>query len=571
MRPALPLLGAVAGTSIFINLLRLTIPLYMIQVIDRVLSSESRETLVFITLIAAAALLTHALLSGAMQVLQARIGAWLDERLFPPLANARLSPGPVARPGQPNGLREAGRLRQFFTSPTLSTLLEAPWTVVFVAILFLLHPTIGSLALVAALVLLALAVADAVLVQGRRRKAEDQKGAAAMAVAGAAAGGEALRAMGMSEPMMRRLVAQNLQASAMLDRATQRGAALQSGTRFLRMLAQVAVLGAGGYLVLQGEITTGTMIAGSILLGLALSPIDKAVGAISVVREVIRSAGAVDADLSRPAEGSGTAAPARDGGVTLTLRQAMAMPQGARRPILRPVTLDLAPGRMLGVIGPVAAGKTTLARMIVGAMRPTNGSVHLNGVDAHRAFGPEMGALTGYVPQQPPFFDGTIGQNIARFDETGDPVDTARRVSEAAVLAGVHEAILALPQRYDTVMDRGGQSPLMSRGQVQQVALARAFYGGPRLLVLDEPATGLDKAGEMALVAALKRLREGGATIVVVSQRPGIVQVCDQLLHLRDGNVVDLGPPERVIARLGEGEVQGRPRRLPEGGGARRA
>ncbi len=570
MRPALPLLGAVAGTSIFVNLLRLTIPLYMIQVIDRVLSSESRETLVFITLIAGAALLTHALLSGATQILQARIGAWLDERLFPRLAAARLTPGPGPRQGQANGLREAGRLRQFFTSPTLSTLLETPWTVVFVGILFLLHPTIGSVALVAALVLLSLAVADAILVQGRRRNAEEQKNAAAMAVAGAAAGGETLRAMGMTERMARRLVVQNLHASGVLDRATQRGVALQSATRFLRMLAQVAVLGTGGYLVLQGEITTGTMIAGSILLGLALSPIDKAVNAISVVRDVIRSAGAVDADLSRAPEGAGKATLTREGGVTLTLRQAMAMPQGARRPILRPVTLDVVPGQMLGVIGPVAAGKTTLARMIVGGLRPTNGSVLVNAVDAHRAFGPELGAMVGYVPQQAVLFDGTIGQNIARFDDAGEPVEVARRAAEAAVLAGVHEAILALPQRYDTVLERG-QSPQLSRGQLQQVALARAFYGAPLLLVLDEPATGLDKAGEAALSAALKGLRDGGATIVVVSQRPALVQACDLLLHLRDGNVVDLGPPDRVISRLGEGDVQGRPRRLPEGGGARRA
>jgi ABC-type protease/lipase transport system fused ATPase/permease subunit len=316
-------------------------------------------------------------------------------------------------------------------------------------------------------------------------------------------------------------------------------------------MAQILMLAAGAYLVLDGEATTGLMIAGSILLNLALSPIDQAVATWRGVVSLRDAQGRLRLQLAVSDERTrrGRAALSEPRG-ELSVERAMHIPQGRSRPVIKPVSFGLAAGQMLGIIGPAAAGKSVLARMLVGLVPPQAGTVQLDGVDLHEWLAAGLGRHIGYLPQSPAFFAGTIADNIARLD-----VDTPERnaaVRQAAEAVQAHGFILNLPQGYETDLD--SVVPFLSQSELQKLALARAFYGMPRLVVLDEPAASLDRSGEAALVEVLAAFKERGSTLVVVSQRPALMRMCDKLILLRDGVMQAFGEPEKVLKQLRDAE-----------------
>ena len=553
-----PAFATFAVFSVFVNLLRLTIPLYLLTVVDRVVSSQSRDTLLYITIIAVGALLVSSVLGVAMKAMQVRAGAWLEERVLPSLSRATIIGSLTDQSHGVRALRDLGQLRNFLSGQVPGTLLEFPWTPVFLLVIVVLHPWLGVFAVCATLLLLALALLNDASTAGAQRDAQMLQARSRGQVNAVMGDAGSLAAMGMTGRFVTRLRQMTVEFLGRQGTMEERTGLFSSAQRFLRSVAQVGILGLGALLILEGEITTGTMIAASILQGLALSPVDKAVGAVrqgKAAREayanVARQLEAVNTREDHLHLESGQ-------GLAIRAHQAMYMPRGRAQPVLRPLTFELEAGRMMGILGAGGAGKSTLCRLILGIVRPGNGSMLVNDLEVAHLRGEEFGDLVGYVPQLPYLLPGTVADNISRLADPADPQRSAR-VAEAARLAGIHDTILSTPQRYETKLDDEGQKRL-TPSQVQQLMLARAFYGSPRLLVLDEPTTFLDKAGEGAVMAALETLREGGTTIVAVSQRPALLNACDRLLWLRDGVMADFGEPDAVLKSIARGVGRGAPR-----------
>jgi PrtD family type I secretion system ABC transporter len=571
-----PAIGLLGGFSIFINLLRLTIPLFMMQVVDRVLSSQSEETLIFITLIAVVALLVSGVLVAVSRVMQSRMGSWFESRLLGSVMRAVVVGKLTDQSMGMGGVRDLGQLKNMFSGQTLGTLFELPWTPIFLIIIWILNPWLGALATGFTVLLALIAILNDYLTTNRQKEGQREQGRASKGFDKMLANADTVHAMGMTSGLVDAFRRISASAGVHTDAASERGGIVSAVTRTTRNLAQVGILSLGAYLALEGDITTGIMIAGSILQNLALSPIDKAAGSIRSVKGARQSFQRVNQQLAS-VDYTDTKVHFDEGQpLAVSMKQAMYMPQGAGRPVLRPLYFDVAPGEMLGILGPGASGKSSLCRLLVGVVAPTNGSVTVNDLEVSRILGEEFGALVGYLPQEPSALDGTIAENISRFynydGEAHEPdaEDSARMAAivEAAKKAGVHEMILGLPRRYETMLD--DTSAPLSRSQLQRIYLARTFYGNPRLLVLDEPATFLDKAGEQALATALVDFRDSGATVIVVSQRPQIINACDKLLLLREGTIVEYGDPQRVLNFLANANEPRQPQVI-EGGSRRRA
>ncbi len=563
LRKLMPFAVSILLFSIFVNLLRLTVPLYMLQVIDRVMSSESTETLVSISIIAVMALIASAILSHVSAQVQMTAGAWLEESLFGKVAKTTLDRGGTNTKEPAERLaRELSKLRQFFSSPTLMTLLEVPWSVFFVAILFWLHFYLGAVASVAICVLFAVSIVGELLAQPHMRGGQSEKEQGIKSLAVAAEASDALRAMGATDRLVANLNKSNTSGSETLAKGMRWTILVQQVTKFLRTCAQISILGVGALLVLQQEITTGTMIAGSILLGLILSPVDKAVSSFRSIRSARDSIDILDSRLAQSNDTEKFDIGASGEGVSVSLRQAMFMPQGSRKPVMRPLSVEFQPGTCIGILGPVGAGKSTLCRMLVGAISPTSGSVRINDVETAQLIGSGFGSRVGYLPQDEPLFPGSIEENISRFDDVSR-TEVKLAVTEAARAAGVNETILGLKNQYETRIGATGIAHL-SYGQMQQIRIARTFYGDPSLIVMDEPAVSLDKSSEECLADAVAKAKKRGATIFLVSQRQNLLSMCDTLLYLRDGTLVTVGAREQVLKQIAEGNLSPGPRRIAD-------
>jgi len=572
----IPPIGVIGVYSIFLNLLRLTIPLFMMQVIDRVLSSQSEETLLYITLIAVVALLVSGILIGVTRTMQVRMGSWFERRLQSSLMKAVLIGKLTDQSLGMSAVRDLTQLKNVFGGQALSTIFEMPWTPIFLAIIWVLHPWLGAMATGFSLLLTLVALLDDYLTRSRQQEGQREQGQVSKGFEKMLSNADTVHAMGMTSGLVDAFRKIGTRASEHLDAASERSGQLSGVTRFLRNLAQVCMLAMGAYLSLEGDITAGLMIAGSILQNLALSPIDKAAGSIRAVKGGRQAFQRINQQLAS-VDYTDTQINFDPGApIALSLRQAMYMPQGAGRPVLRPLYFDVAPGEMLGILGPAASGKSMLCRLLVGVIAPTNGSVTVNDLEISKILGEEFGAMVGYLPQDPAPLDGTIADNISRFynydgiEHEAEAEDGVRMaaVVDAAKKAGIHDTIVSLPKRYETMLDDNSRP--LSRSQLQRIYLARAFYGNPRLLVLDEPATFLDKAGEQALATALNDFRDSGATVVVISQRPQIINSCDKLLLLREGTIVEYGEPERVLNFVANSS-QSRQPQVIEGGSGRKA
>ena len=543
---------AVGLFSFALNLLLLTIPLYMLQLFDRVLTSRSVETLTLLSVAAAGAILTLAALEAVRGQVMIRISNWLDRRLGGALLGASVTAG-LARGSDASvqSLRDLQTFRTFITGPSVFPFLDAPWTPVFIAVIFLFHPLLGWLSIAGATLLFSLALINEMITRTLLMESGGASIKSLRLAEAAVRNADVIEAMGMMPNLVRRWRLENDEMLDLQSRASGRSGAITAISRFFRLCLQIAMLGVGAWLVIHNEMTPGAMIAGSIMLGRALAPVEQAIGAW---KSAVAARGAyrrIKQQLdAAPPPGKAMSLPTPSG--SLTVKDLAYVYPGSSQPVLRGINFKLEPGEALGLIGPTAVGKTTLARLLVGNLVPRAGHVRLDAADVAQWDAVDLGRHMGYLPQDIELFGGSVRENIARMDD-----GESEQVIAAARAAGVHDIILGLPQAYETDIGDGGA--VLSGGQRQRIALARALYGEPKLLVLDEPNANLDHDGEMALLEAVVAKKAEGVTMVIIAHRPSILQHVDKLLVLRDGTMQMFGARDEVMAKLAGSASAGAP------------
>lgn len=529
--------------SLLSNLLMLVPTLYMLQVYDRVLTSRNTTTLLMLTLLLLLLLALQTAVDGVRGRVLQRVGVALDRVLSQKVFNALLRRNlrePTGNPAQ--ALHDLTNLRQFLAGAGVIAFFEAPWAPIYIGVIALIHPWLGLFALAAAFLILGLALLNERLTRPPLEEAQKLSMRAASLAAGQLRHAEAAEAMGMVAGLRQRWTALQDKVLALQSLASERAGAVGSYTRFVRLASQSLVLGLGAWLAIDDLITPGAMIAGSILLGRGLAPVEQVIAQGKAWLSARSAHDRLHTLLhDYPAPEAVMALPAPTG--LVTVENASACPPGTETEVLRGLAFRINAGDVVGVIGPSASGKSSLARLLVGLWVPSAGSVRLDAADVSNWDKTELGPHLGYLPQDVELFEGSVADNIARFGE----VDPAKVVA-AARQAGVHDMVLRLAQGYGTVLGPGGAA--LSAGQRQRIALARALYGEPRLLVLDEPNANLDDAGETALASALLALKARGATVVIATHRRSVLAAVDKLLCLRDGNVVAYGPRDAVLQAL---------------------
>jgi PrtD family type I secretion system ABC transporter len=539
---------AIVFFSFGINVLTLVSPIYMMQVFDHVLSSRSTDTLVMLSIAATAALVALSFLEAVRSQVLAQIGTWFDDRLGPVVLGGALRAAlktDGSRAGQ--SMRDLAAVRGFLTGPAMTPLLDAPWAPVFLLALFMLHPVLGVVGVVGAIVLFTLAILNEVLTKAPLGRASLAAAKTHYRTEAALRNAEVIRAMGMLDGIVRLWRRDSGDTQAHQRVAATRGAVILGLSKFVRLFVQTGVMAVGAYLVINQETSPGAMFASSFLLGRALAPVENAIGTWKSLIGARLGYRRLQELLARhPVSERLMELPRPEG--ELAVERVSFVPPGAESPTLRNVSFALEPGEVLGIIGPSAAGKSTLARLITGTWSPGAGNVRLDGADIAVWLDAGGSKHVGYLPQDIELFAGSVRENIARLAEA-EPAD----VIAAARLVGLHETIMRLPRGYDSDIGEGGLK--LSGGQRQRVGLARAVFGDPRLVILDEPNSSLDHAGEEALVEAIAQLKTRGATVIVIAHRPSILGLADKLLVLRDGVVDAFGGRAEIIARLNAAQL----------------
>ena len=530
--------------SAIINILMLTGPLFMLQIYDRVIPASSIPTLFALAFIVLLLYAYYGVLEFVRTRLLVRIGRRLEERLrarvFDAVAALALSrQGSVG--SQP--VIDLATIRQYMAGQGPLAFLDMPWVPIYLLVCALMHWMLGVVALASAIIIFVLALATERSTRGATAQATAAMARAAMMTDEARRNSEALHSLGMKGTMRRRWLMMQTQALDFQTRANDAGAMLSSISRVFRLAVQSGMLAVAAYLAVKHEITGGTIVASSILMGRALAPVEQAVASWQQflgARKAYERLGQVLNAVPVEAERMKLPAPK---GLLEVENLAVVMP-GTEKPVLQGVTFKVEPGKGLGVIGPTGAGKSTLARVLVGLIPPQRGAVRLDGATPDQRGSDERGALIGYLPQDVQIFDGTVAQNIARFAETPD----AAKIVDAAKLANIHDFIMRLPQGYDTPLNEGGSR--LSAGQRQRVALARALFGDPVLMVMDEPNSNLDAEGEIALDQAIRACLKRGAAVVVVAHRPSALNAMTELLVLANGQVAMLGGRDEILNKV---------------------
>ncbi|AJE22111.1 Type I secretion system ATPase [Azotobacter chroococcum NCIMB 8003] len=530
--------------SFFVNALMLAPTFYMLQVYSRAVTSGSTATLLMLTLIMSILMLTMGALEWTRSRLMVRISAKLDALLSREVYRASfkraLESGGADASAQ--SMNDLTSLRQFLTGNGLFTFFDAPWLPVYVGVMFLLHPWYGVVAIASAIVLICLAALNEKLTGKALIEANKQNLASNLHTTKNLRNAEVIESMGMLETLMERWRQRHRKVLQLQSVASDRAGLISSFSKTFRSLVQSLILGLGAYLVIKQEVNPGVMMAGSILLGRALSPIDQMIGNwkgfINARSQYQRLNEVLEKQLAEPERMS---LPAPKGHVQV--ENLIVSAPGSKTPIIKNINFTVQAGSVVGIIGPSASGKSTLARALLGVWRPQHGVVRLDGADVNNWSKQELGPHIGYLPQDIELFEGTINENIARFGEV-DP----GKVIQAAKMAGVHEMILQLPEGYDTVIGSGGLS--LSGGQRQRIGLARALYGAPRLVVLDEPNSNLDDVGERALGTSIRQIKVTGATVFIITHRTSILAQLDCLLMMRNGGIALYGPRDKVLAEL---------------------
>ena len=533
--------------SAVINVLQLTVPLFMLQVHDRVVNSQSTDTLIMLIVVAAVALATYCALDYVRALTYQVMASKLVRKLNLPVLQAAVSASVTKSVSQSSqAIRDLNDIRSFVVGNAISVPLEALWAPIFLGVLFALHWLYGLVALISATIILSFSLLSDFLTRRATKRANESALQNIGEISGSLRHAEAIEAMGMLPALASRWRRNQLHTQDLLDVTTRRSRALASVTRTCRYLMQIAVLSIGAILVINQEVSAGSMVASSIIMGRMLLPFDSMVDGW---RQWVIAAAAwknVQDLLENQAPKRETKPTPRTQG-DLKVDRLVFAPPGSDVPVLKGVSFQLSPGEVLGIVGPSAAGKSTLARMLIGVTKPTTGGVYLDGNNVYLWERGSFGDMVGYLPQSVSLLDGTIRDNIARMRDA-DP----RLVLEAARLADVHDMIGRLPLGYDTRLGDGGY--LLSGGQRQRIGLARAIYGRPRLIVLDEPNANLDTDGERALIRAIEALRADGAIIVLIAHRPSIMQVADKIMVLQEGKISQFGPRSAIAGMIAPGE-----------------
>ena len=529
--------------SMFINVIGLVPSIYMLQVYDRVLQSRNVTTLIMLTVIMLGFYLMLGMLELARSKLLIRIGAQLDMKLNSRVFVASFEKN-LKRAGGNAGqaLGDLTNVRQFLTGNGLFAFFDAPWAPIYLAVIFFFDPWLGVFALFAALILFSLAWATELSTRKPLAEATQIAASANNYATNNLRNAEVIEAMGMLDNLRHRWLQKQMRFLSLQNEASDKAASISAATKSVRIAVQSLVLGGGALLVIEGQLTPGGMIAASILLGKALQPVEMAIGVWKQLLGARTAYHRLEELLQEhPERPSGMELPVPAG--RLLLEEVMAAAPGSQALILKQVGFNVAPGEIVGVIGPSASGKSTLARLLVGVWPTLGGKVRLDGADVYTWDKNLLGPSVGYLPQDIELFEGTIAENIARFGN----VD-ADQVVEAAKLAGVHDMILRFPNGYDTQIGDSGSA--LSGGQRQRIAFARAIYGNPSFVVLDEPNSNLDDVGEAALVRAIQELKRRGTTVILITHRTSIISVVDKLLLLVDGMLQLYGPRDQVLLAI---------------------
>ncbi|MGI9365984.1 MAG: type I secretion system permease/ATPase [Rhizobiaceae bacterium] len=534
------------GFSLIVNLLLLAMPLYMLQIYDRILPARSMDTLLFLSIIVAGALVVLGLLEAVRAILASRAAARLEANLG---AEALRSSLGASRNGEADidAVRNLAAVRQFITSRMIFSLLDFPFAPIFIGILYVIHPTLFWLTLAGAVVLLILAVVNQQVTKNVSANASGQQASSLVVAQSMARNSDSLTAMGMEKNAVSLWGRYNSRSLINQGSADYRNAVLTGISRTIRMGLQVAVLGVGAVLVLNHEMTAGMIFAASIISGRALQPIDQVIGGWKQFAATWGAWKSLESSLEKSgAEKERTLMDAPQGRIQVDNALVLGPSGTAATPLLNRISFDLRPGKVLGVVGPSGSGKTTLARLLVGAQVPNSGQVRIDGAEVENWNREQLGQHIGYLGQDVEMLPGTIKENIARLADKPDDI----AVLDAARKAQVHALIQNLPQGYDTMIGPGGMG--LSGGQRQRIGLARAFYGNPQIMVLDEPNANLDDDGELALQKAIEAASAAGVTVVMVTQRKRILNSVDLILRLHSGTLDYFGTKNDFVALLQE-------------------
>jgi len=539
-----------------INVLMLVPSIYMLQVYDRVLSSQNQTTLAMLSLMVVGFFVFIGMLEVVRSFIVIRIGSQLERRFNLRVYQAAFERNLFRGEGHAGqSLNDLTQVRQFVTGPALFAFFDAPWFPIYLLVIFLFNTWLGVMATAGALLLIGLAYLNETMTKKPLGEASGYSQKSTQLATSHLHNAETIQAMGMLGMLRKRWFEVHSRFLGLQNQASDTGAVISSLSKTLRMCLQSLVLGLGALLVIKGDMTAGMMIAGSILMGRVLSPIDQLIAVWKQWSSAKLAYQRLDALLREfPPSDTAMALPAPKGQVTF--EQVSAGPPGKRAATLHQVNFSLGAGEVMGVLGASGSGKSTLARVLVGVWPTLAGTVRLDGADIHRWNRNELGPYIGYLPQDIELFSGSIAENIARFREA-DP----EQVVQAARQAGVHELILRLPQGYDTVLGEDGSG--LSGGQKQRVALARALYGKPSLVVLDEPNSNLDTVGESALAAAIAQMKAQGTSVILVTHRSSALAQADKLLVLNEGRLQAFGPSQEVLKALSGAQEQQREKAAP--------
>ncbi|SHK24753.1 ATP-binding cassette, subfamily C/ATP-binding cassette, subfamily C, exporter for protease/lipase [Shimia gijangensis] len=541
MRSGRKQFGGLFFLSFLSNILLLASSIYMLQVFDRVLASGSYDTLIWLSVLAVLAIVAYGFLEFARRKVLTRTGAWIASELSPEVIRrtiaARLSTG-----RSPAGLGDVRDVRGFVGGDAILAFFDAPWSPVFIAIIWFMHPLLGMIAVAGAVTLFAIGVLNDVITRRSQAQSAMQMRQVHNDADAFVANAEALEGMGMIGSVVTRWRTNHENAEQEGASAAEVSAILFNLSRSIRLGLQIAILGAGAALVLQAELSAGGMIAASIILARALSPVERAISAwksFGSYRLARSRLARLFKETATPKERISLAKPAGN----LAVKDVRYFAPETRAPLVKSVSFQLRPGELCGMLGPSGSGKSSLCRLLVGAWRPSFGEIRLDGAELAEWDSEERGRFIGYLPQQTELFSGTVAENIARMGAVNDDA-----VLNAAKKAGAHEMILALPEGYETQL--GQFRDQLSGGQKQRIGLARALYGDPSFVVLDEPNSNLDGNGEIALQRALSAMKAVGQTVLIVTHVPNLLRQVDKILVIHDGTLKSFGNRDEVMREM---------------------
>lgn len=535
--------------SMFINVLQLTFSIYMLQVYDKVLTSYNISTLFVITFAAVISLMSLAVLEWVRSRLLIRAGVEFEKKLSAPILKIELrAASDLQKPSDKGEIRDVQTLRSFLGSNAVFAYFDIPWMPIYFILIFVLHPLLGLVAVAGGLLVLTFGVLTQKIAGPKLQEANDINRHAAVLLSSTMRNAPTIKAMGMTDAISSRWHQHNAKVMRLQTRASKRVGLLHSISKSTRMGLQVVIYAVGAYLAITHESSAGIMIASSIIMGRALAPIDQAMAAYKQSLDARSAYKRIKATLESPAEKGKMALPVPLGEISV---EAVSFSFG-NTAILHDISLHLKPGTVLAVIGPSASGKSTLCKLLLGIWPPASGKIRLDGADLASWNSEKLGAYLGYLPQDVDLFAGTVAENIARMGTLSPEC-----VVKAAQLAGVHDLILKLPGGYDTPISDYGQG--LSGGQRQRIGLARALYGDPCVVVLDEPNSNLDEEGEARLMHCVARLKQDKKTVIIVAHKPSVLAVADEILVLQQGGqTLFYGPRAFVMQKMAEMRRQSR-------------